>query len=67
MSRNDGYITRHLLDYSYHQIYFIGIDLSRQANTGIPQQINFMEKLEEANGAKKDFYLLKVAKNYSIL
>ena len=25
----------------------IGIDLSRQANTGIPQQINFTENLED--------------------
>ena len=49
MSRNDDYTTGNLLDYLYHQDYYklIGIDLSRQTNTSIPQQINFIEKLEE--------------------
>ena len=43
MSRNDDYTTRNLLDYLYHQNYYklIGIDLPRQANTSIPQEINF--------------------------
>ena len=33
----------------YHQKYYklIGIDLSRQTNTNIPQQINFVGKLED--------------------
>ena len=49
MSRNSDYKTGSLLDYSYHQIYYTltGIDLSRQKNTTIPQQINFIRKLEE--------------------
>ena len=49
MSRNDDYITGNLLGYLYHQNCYkiIVIDLSRQANTSIPQQINFTEKLEE--------------------
>ena len=34
---------------------FIGINLSRQANTSIPQQINFMEKLEEDDGVTMFF------------
>ena len=53
MSRIDDYTTRSLLDYLYHQKYYklIGIDLSRQANTNIPQQISFVEKLEEDDGA----------------
>ena len=40
-------------DFSYHQHYYkrIGIDLSRQRNTSIPQQINFVGKSEEDNGA----------------
>ena len=35
--------------YLYHQRYhkLIGIDLSRQTNTSVPQQINFIRKLEE--------------------
>ena len=39
MTRNDDYTSGNLLDYLYHQNYykFIGIDLSRQTNTTIPQ------------------------------
>ena len=53
MSSNSDYATGNLLDFSYHQNYYkrIGIDLSRQRNTSIPQQINFVGKLEEDNGA----------------
>ena len=37
----------------YHQTYYklIGTDLSRKANTRIPQQINFTGKLEEYDDA----------------
>ena len=54
MSRNNVYTTVNLLDYLYHQKYYkvIGIDLSRQTNTIISQQINFKKKLEEDDGAK---------------
>ena len=54
MSRNNVYTTVNLLDYLYHQKYYkvIGIDLSRQTNTVISQQINFTKKLEEDDGAK---------------
>ena len=35
-------------DFLYHQKYkHIGIDLSRQTIKTIPQQINFVEKLED--------------------
>ena len=53
MTKNDNCTTENLLDYLYHQNYYklIGIDLSRQTNTSIPQQINSMGKLEEDNGA----------------
>ena len=53
MSRNHDYTTGNLLDFSYHQNYYkiIGIDLSRQTNTSISQQINFIGKLEEGDGA----------------
>ena len=49
MSRNNDYTTGKLLDISYHQNYYklIGIDLSRQTNTRIPQQINVDGKLEK--------------------
>ena len=46
MSRNDNYTTRNLLDNSYLQKRgkLIDIDLSRQANMTISQQINFIER-----------------------
>ena len=41
MLRNDGYTTGNLLDYSsYHTYKLIDLNLSRQANTNIPQIIN---------------------------
>ena len=63
MSRNNDYTTRNLLDYLYHQSYYklIGVDLSRQANISIPQQINFTVKLEEDDGAAM-FFPLKSSK-----
>ena len=53
MSRNNDYTTWNLLNYLYHQKYYklIGIDVSRQKNTSISQQINFVGKLEEDDGA----------------
>ena len=65
MSRNDDYTTGNLLDYLYHQKYYklIGIDLSRQTNTSsIPQQINFIGKLEEDDGATMFSFRLKSSK-----
>ena len=55
MSRNNDYTKGHLLDYLYHQKYYklIGIDLSRQTNMSIPQQIDFLSKLGEDDGTKK--------------
>ena len=49
ISRNNIYTIGNGLDYSYHQNYykFIGTDLSRQTNITIPQQTNFIGKLEE--------------------
>ena len=51
------YTTRKLLDYLHHQKYYklTVIDSSRQRNTSIPQQVNFVEKVEEDNGAKMFF------------
>ena len=64
MSRNDDYTTGNLLDYLYHQKYYklIGIDFSRQTNVSIPQQINFVEKLEEDDGAAMFFIAEKQPK-----
>ena len=69
MSRNDDYTTGNLLDYLYHQKYykFVGIDLSIQTNTSIPQKNNFVGKLEEDDGATLFFVSEKRQKNYSQL
>ena len=55
--KNDDYTTGNLLDYFYHQSYYklLGIDLSRQTNMDILQQVNFTEKLEENDGATMFF------------
>ena len=50
--RNDDYTSGKLLNFPYHQNYYklIDTDLSRQTNTRIPQQINFIGNLEEDDG-----------------
>ena len=55
----------------YHQKYYkvIGIDLSRQTNTSIPQQISFVGKVEEDHGATMFFVSEKQQKtipNFSL-
>ena len=50
ISRNKNYKTGNLLDWE-----LIVIDISRQANTKILQQINYEGKLEEDNGATMFF------------
>ena len=58
MSRKNDYTTGNLSDHLYHQKYYklIGTDLSRQTNTTIPQQNNFVRKLEKDDGARIFFY-----------
>ena len=64
MSRNNDYTTGNLLEYLYHQKYYklIDIDLSRQTNTSIPQQINFTGKLDEDDGVTMFFIAEKQQK-----
>ena len=71
MSRNNDYTTGNLLDYLCHQKYYklIGIYLSKQRNMIIPQQINFVGKLEEDDGATMFFIIEKQQKatlNFSL-
>ena len=70
MSRNNDYTTGYLLDYLYHQYYkLIGIDLSKQTNTSIPQQISFVGKLEEDDSPTMFFIAEKQQKtilNFSL-
>ena len=57
MSRNNDYTIGNLLDYLYHQNYYlVGLDLSRQTNVSI-LQINFTGKSKE----EKDTTMLFLA------
>ena len=56
MSKNNNYATGNLLDYEYFSKHYklIATDLSKQIeleNLGLKQQIKFIGKLEEDNGA----------------
>ena len=71
ISKNDDYAIGNLLDFSYHQNYYklISIDLWRQTNTNIPQQTNFIGKLEKDDGATIFFIAEKQQKailNFSL-
>ena len=49
---------------------YIGIDLSGQTNTSIPQQINFTGKLEEDHGSRNFYFTEKLQKtilNFSLV
>ena len=61
MSRNNYYKTWNLLDYLCRQKYYklIVIDLSRQINTIISQQINVTRTLEEYDGVTIFFIVEK--------
>ena len=65
MPINNDYTIRDLLDYLYHQNWYklIGIDLSRQTNTSISQQILLTGKLEEDEGITMIFIAVKAEKN----
>ena len=67
MPRNNNNTTENFLDYLYHQKYYelTGIDLSRQTNTRIPQQFNFVGNKEVDHGAVMFFIAEKQQKNYS--
>ena len=71
MSRKHGHTTWNLLDYLYHQNHYelIAIDLWRQTDTSIPQQIKFTKKLEEDDVATMFFVSEKQQKtilNFSL-
>ena len=55
--QNYFYPAGNSLDYLYHRNYYklIGIDLSRQKNTSIPQKMNFVGNLEKGDGATMFF------------
>ena len=65
ISRNNDYTTGNVLDCLYHQNHhqLIGRDLSRQTSTSIPQQVNFVGKSEEDDGATTSFIAEKQHKS----
>ena len=61
MSNNNDYTTANLLDSIYFKENYklIAIDLSKQTKLKDPQQISFIGKLDEANGATMFFIIEK--------
>ena len=61
MSNNNDYTTGNLLDFAYFKENYelIAIDLSKQTKLKDPQQINFIGKLDKANGATMFFIVQK--------
>ena len=61
MSNNNDCTTGNLLDFGYFKKNYrlIAIDLSKQTKLKDPQQISFIGKLDEANGATIFFIIKK--------
>ena len=63
MSNNNDYATGNLLNFAYFKEKYklIVIDLSKQTKLKDPQQVNFIGKFHEANGATM-FFIIKKSK-----
>ena len=61
ISNNNDYTTGNLLDFPYFkEIYRLtAIDLSKETKSKDPQQISFIGKLDQANGATTFFIIEK--------
>ena len=59
MSRNNDYKTCNLLDFAYFKgnCRLIAVDLSKQTKSKDPQQINFIDKLENQDDKAKMFFI----------
>ena len=59
MSRNNDYKTCNLLDFAYFKGNYrlIAVDLSKQTKSKDPQQINFIDKLENQDDKAKMFFI----------
>ena len=69
MNKNNDYTTGNLLDYDYFSKHYklIAIDLSKQIdleNPDLRQQINFIGKIEEDNGATMFFITEKAEETF---
>ena len=61
MSNNNDYMTGNLLDFAYYKENYrlIAIDLSKQTKIKNPQQINFIEKLENQDHGARMFFIIE--------
>ena len=61
MTNNNDYTTGNLLDFAYYKENYrlIAIDLSKETKLKDPQQISFIGKLDETNGATMLFIIEK--------
>ena len=61
MSNNNDYATGNLIDFGYFlkNYKLLAVNLSKQTKSKDPQQINFIGKLDEANGATIIFIIEK--------
>ena len=61
MSNNNDYVTGNLLDFAYFKENYrlIAIDLSKQTKLKDPQQISFIEKLENQDHGATMFFIIE--------
>ena len=61
MSNNNDYTTGNLLDFAYFKKHYklIAIDLTKQTKLKGPQQINFIEKLENQDHGAPMFFIIE--------
>ena len=61
MSNNNDYTTGNLLDFAYFKENYkpIAIDLSKQTKVKDPQQINFIQKLENQDHGATMFFIIE--------
>ena len=66
MSNNNDNATGNFLDFAYFKENnkLLANDLSKQTKLKDPQQINFIGKLDETNGATMFFIIEKIRRNY---
>ena len=64
ISNNNDYTTGNLLDFAYFKENYklIAIDLSKQTKLKDPQQINFIEKLENQDYGATMFFIIEKSK-----
>ena len=61
MSNNNNHATGNLLDFAYYKENYklIAIDLSKQTKLKVPQQINFIGKIEGPDNGVTMFFIIE--------